>query len=107
MRGSNFLNASMMAWPINAESKSVKLLRDMTSSLLMCKKLQMFDHGTERERRHIVQYADQQDGADQQRDEQRTMGRHRAGVHLQAFLGRKGTGDRQYRDDDAEAAEPH
>ena len=67
----------------------------------------MLDHRAERQRRHVVQQADQQHGADQQRDEQRAVRGQRALGDGDALLGGQRAGDGQHRHDHAEAAEPH
>src|SRR3569623_2162584 len=107
--GVSFLNESMIAGFTSTGSNMASFLCDILFSFGSVRgpEHQLLDHRTERERGNVIQRADQHHGADQQHDEERAMGRHGAGAAGDALLRSAGAGQGQYRNDHAEAAEPH
>lgn len=67
----------------------------------------MFGERAEREGRQECQPADQEDHQGQQRHEQRSVGGEAVGIERCAILRRQTAGDRQHRQDEAEAPQQH
>src|SRR6185312_5966060 len=104
-RGSSLRNESLIAGRTILGSNRDVLRRDM--SISSGQHLQVLDDGAERQRREKGQGADQHDDADQQDDEQRSMGGQRAGTRGHQLLARQRPGNGKGRNGQPETGDEH